>query len=92
MLKVFFKYAYKPQKVQFQLTNKIAYVLETSNTYKTAPCAFGFYKLSEISGTYYRDIGQREYENCRNDCIVFKGTNCNNNKLNCDIEFKAEAK
>ena len=56
----FFKYEYKPKKVQPQLTNMIVYDIETFNTDRVvlyANCIYGFKK---ISGKYYRDITEKE--------------------------------
>ena len=66
--------------------------MEAFNTDRVLPYAFGLYKLSKVSGKYYRDITQRELEKCRNDCIVFKGTDCNNNLLDHLLEFNGEVK
>ena len=65
----FIKYEYKPNKVQFQLTNLIVYDLETFNTNGAVPYTFGLYKLSKILGDYFRDITQREFEKCRDDLL-----------------------
>ena len=50
------------------------------------------FKLSKLSGKYYRDITQSEYEKIKNNCIVFKGTDCPNILLDHILEFKGEAK
>ena len=55
----------------------IVFDLESLSTDRPVPNAFGLHKLSKISGKSYRDLTQQEYEKCRNDCIVFKGTDCN---------------
>ena len=39
------------------------------------------YRLSKISGKYYRDISEKEYQKCLNDCIVFKGLDNFNQRL-----------
>ena len=59
-------------KVQSQLTNMIVYDIETFSTIKCAPYVNCIYRLSKISGKYYRDISEKEYQKCLNDCIVFK--------------------
>ena len=77
MLKVllnFIKNKYKPKNVQFQLSNKIVYDLKIFNTDEAIPYAKCIYRTSKLSGKHNRDITQREYEKCRKDCIVFKGT------------------
>ena len=45
-----------------------------------------------MSEKYNRDITQREYEKCRKDCIVFKGTDSINEMLYYVLQFKGEAK
>ena len=67
------------------------YDLEACNTDRDVPYGFGLYEICKVSGKYYRDKTDREYEKCRNDCIVFKGTDCNNNMLDHNLEFKGEA-
>ena len=47
-------------------------MIETFNTIKCVPYSNCIYKLSKNSGKYNRDITEREYENCLNDCIFFK--------------------
>ena len=46
----------------------------------------------KTSGKYNRDIIQRENVKCRKDCIVLKGTDSNNETLECVLQFKGEAK
>ena len=72
-VKSYIKYEYKLKKVQSQLTNMIVYDIETFSTIKCVPYANCIYRLGKISGKYYRDITQREYQKCLIDCIVFKG-------------------
>ena len=86
------KYEYKPKKVQSQLFNMIVHELATFNTDRAIPYANCIYRLSKISGKYNRDITDREYEKCRNDCIVFKGTDNINEMLDQVLQFKGEAK
>ena len=73
MLKVILN-EYKPKKVPSQLTNMIVYDLETFNTDRAVPYANCIYRVNKLSGKNNRDITQREYEKCRKDCTVFKGT------------------
>ena len=49
----------------------IVYDIETFNTIKCVPYAKCIYRLGKISGKYYRDISEKEYQKCLNDCIVF---------------------
>ena len=85
-------YEYKPEKVQSQLTNIIVYNLETFNIDKAVPYASCIYRLSKISGKYNQDMTQREYEKCRKDCVVFKGTDSINKFLDYVLRFKGEVK
>ena len=92
MFKNFIKYKYKPKKVQSQLTNMIVFDLETFNTDRAVPYANCIYRLGKISGKYDRDITQRENKKCRKVCIVFNGTDSNNEMIDYVLQFKGEAK
>ena len=91
-VKSYIKYEYKPKKVQSQLTNMIVYDIETFSTIKCVPYANCIYRLSKISGKYYRDISEKEYQKCLNDCIVFKGLDNINKMLDYVLQFKGEPK
>ena len=78
------------KKVQSQLTNIIVYDLETFNNDRAIPYANCIYRLSKVSGKYNRDITDREYEKCRKDCILFKGTDSINGMLGHVLHFKGE--
>ena len=91
-VKSYLKYEYKPKKVQSQLTNMIVYDIETFSTIKCVPYANCIYRLSKISGKYYRDISEKEYQKCLNDCIVFKGLDNINKMLDYVLQFKGEPK
>ena len=88
----FIKYEYTPKKVQPQLLNKNVFDIEIFSTYRVIFYSNCMYKLSKFSGNYNRDITGGEYEKCRNDCIVFKGTNCINETLDHVLEFKGQTK
>ena len=88
----FIKYEYKHKRVQSQLTNMIVYDLETFNTDRAVPYANGINRLSNFSGKYIRGITQTESEQCRKDCIVFKGTDGINEMLDYVLQLKGEAK
>ena len=45
----------------------IVYDIETFNTIKCVPYSNCIYRLSNISGKYYRDITEKEYQKCLND-------------------------
>ena len=70
----------------------IVYGIETFNTDTAVPYANCIYRLGKLSGKYNRDITQREYEKCRKNCIVFKGTNSINEMLDYVLQFKGEVK
>ena len=91
-VKSFIKYEYKPIKVQSQLTNVVVYDIETFSTIKCVPYANCIYRLSKISGKYFRDISEKEYQKCLNDCIVFKGLDNINKMLDYVLQFKGEPK
>ena len=91
-VKSYIKYQYKPKKVQSQLTNMIVYDVETFNTIKCVPYANCIYKLSKSSGKYYRDISEKGYQKCLNDCFVFKGLDNINKVLNYVLQYKGEPK
>ena len=91
-VKSYIKYEYKPKKVQSQLTNLIVYDIETFNTTKCVPYTNCIYRLSKISGKYYRDISEKEYQKCLNDCIVFNGLDNINKMLDYVLQFKGEPK
>ena len=58
-VKSFIKYEYKPKKVQSQITNMVVYDIETLITVKCVPYANCIYRLSKISGKYYRDKSEK---------------------------------
>ena len=91
-VKSYNKYEYKPKKVHSQLTNMVVYDIETFNTIKCVPYAKCIYRLSKISSKFYRDISEKEYQKCLNDCIVFNGLDNINKMLDYDLQFKGEAK
>ena len=91
-VKSYIKYEYKPKKVQSQLTNMIVYDIATFNTIKCVPYANCIYRLSKTSGKYYREISEKEYQKCLNDCIVFKGLDNINKMLDYVLQYKGEPK
>ena len=62
-VKSYIKYEYKPKKVQSQLTNMIVYDIKTFSTIKCVPYANCIYRLSKISGKYYRDYQRKNIRN-----------------------------
>ena len=86
------KHEYKPEKIKSQLTNMTVYDLETFNTAKFVPYANCIIRLNKRSGKYKREIVEREYEKCRKDCYVFKGTDSYEETLDLVLQFKGEPK
>ena len=70
----------------------IVYDIETFSTIKCVPYANCIYRLSKLSGKYYRDISEKEYQKCLNDCIVFKGLDNINKMLDYVLQYKGEPK
>ena len=68
------------------------YDLETFNKIRAVPYCSCIYKLSKISGKYHRDISEQEHQKCLNDCVVFKGIDCFNEKLDHVLSSKGEPK
>ena len=66
--------------------------LGTYNKDKVVPFCSCIYKLSKISGKYYRGITEKTYQKCLNDWIVFKATDCINGMLDHVLSFKGDAK
>ena len=64
--------------------------METSNKIRVVPYASGIYKLSRIFCKFNRVISGKEYQNCLNDCVVFKGADCFNEVLDHALSFKGE--
>ena len=91
-VKSFMKFEYNPKKVKSPLTNIVVYHSETFNKIRVVPYCSCIYKLSKISGKYYRDISEQEYQKCLNGCVVFKGTGCVNEMLDHVLSFKGEPK
>ena len=92
LVKSFVKYAYNPEKVKSPLTNIVVYDSETFTKIRAVPYCSCIYNLSKISGEYHRDISEQDYQKCLNDCVVFKGTDCNNEMLYQVLSFKGETK
>ena len=51
-----FKYEFIPKKINAHLTNYIVYDLETHNTDRARLYCISFYRLSNLSGRYNRDL------------------------------------
>ena len=81
-----------PKKIKSQLTKIVVYDLETFNKIRAVPYCSCIYKQSKIPGKYHRDVSEQEYQNCLNDCVVFKGTDCNNEMSDHVLSFKGEPK
>ena len=70
----------------------IAYDIETFSTINCVLYANCIYRLSKISGKFYQEISEKEYQNCLNDCIVSKGLDNINKMLDYVLQFKGEPK
>ena len=70
----------------------IVYDLETFNTDRAVPHGSCIYRLNKLSAKRNRDITQGEYEKCRKDCILFKGTDSIFEKLDYVLQIKGESK
>ena len=92
LIKNFLRYYYKPKKIQSPLTNIIAYDLETFNKIKAVPYCSCLYKLSKTSGEQHRNTIEQEYQKCPNDCVAFKGSDCNNDMLDLVLSFEGAIK
>ena len=68
------------------------YDLETFNTDRAIPYCVSLYRVSKISRRYNRDLTKEEYEKCKNDTVVYKGTSCINQMLDNIITMKGEPK
>ena len=64
--------------------------METFNFIKCVPYAKCIYRLSKISGKFYRDISEKEYQKCSNDCVVFRGLDNINEILDYVLQYKGE--
>ena len=91
-VKSLIKYEYNPKKNKSPLTNIVIYDLETFNNDRAVTYCSCIYKISKISGKYHRDKSEQEYQKCLNDCVVFKGTDCNNEMVGYVLLFKGEPK
>ena len=89
-VKSFVKCEYKPKKVQTPLIIMLHYDLETCNTDRAVPyCSFMF-QMTKINGEYNRDMTEKVYEKCKNECFVLKGNNCINDTLDHVLTFKGK--
>ena len=87
-----FEYIYKPKKNESHLTNFILYDLETHETDRARPYVCCFYRLSKLTGIYYRDLTRDEIDKCQKDTIAFDGDNCVEKALDFCLKFKGEEK
>ena len=72
------------------MTNLIVYDLETHNTDRARPYCITFYTISKLAGRYNRDITPSELDKCKNDTIVFVGSNCIETALDFCLKLKGE--
>ena len=59
----------------------VFYEIETFNTINCVPCAICISKLSKNFFKYNRVKTEKKYQNCLNDCFVFKVLDNNNERL-----------
>ena len=57
------------------------YGLETYNRNRVVPYCSSIKKLSKISGKHHRDTTEKQNQKSLNDCVVFEGSDCNNETL-----------
>ena len=89
-LNVLLKLKKNLKKDQSPLTNLVVHDLETFNKFRVVPYFSCIYKLSEIFGGDNRDMSEKDYKKCLNDCVVFKGNDCINEMLDHVLSFKGE--
>ena len=68
------------------------YDSETFSKIRAVPYCGCIYNLTKMSGKNHRDILEQEYQKCLIDCVVYKGTDCNNEILDHVLSFKGEPK
>ena len=90
--KCFLKYEYKPKKLQFPITTKVVFDLETYNKDRAVPYCKCIFTLRKIAGKYNRHITEKEYQKTFNDCVVSKGSVCIIEMLDHILSFKGEVK
>ena len=78
------------RKLNRFLTNFIVYDLETHNTDRARPYCIPFYRLSKISGRYYRDHTCEELAKSKKDTIAFDGDKYVETALDCCLKLKGE--
>ena len=89
-VKSFAIYEYKLEKVQYSLTKIFVYDIETFIKDRAVPVCCWIYILKKVFGKNNPDITETEYQKVSNDCFVFTGTNCFNEKLDHVLEIKGE--
>ena len=70
----------------------VVYDIETFNTDRVVPYANCINRLSKLSGEFNRDVSEKEYQKCLNDCIFFKGSDNINKMLHYVLQLKGEPK
>ena len=70
----------------------IVHDIETFNTDRAVSYASCIYRKSKLSGKYNRDLSEKEYQKCSNDCIVFTGLDIISKMLDYVLQIKGEAK
>ena len=92
MLKTLINMNTNRKKVQYPINNIIVYDLTTFNKVRVVPYCCCVYKLSQVSGEYHREVSKQEYQECLNECVVFKRTDCNIEMLDHVLSSKGKPK
>ena len=86
----YFKYEYKPKKIESHLSHFIVYNFETRNTDRARPNAISFYRSSKNFGRYERDQFDEELDKCRTDAVVLDGDKCVETALDFCLKLKGD--
>ena len=69
------------------LTNFIVYDLETHEGDRATPYCISFHQLKKIAGRYSLHLTAYEYDECKNDTLVFVGDDCITKALDFCLKF-----
>ena len=69
----------------------IVYDSENYNRDRAIPYCSYIYKQSKFSRKQKQDQSEKHYQNCLNDCFVFRGSECIDEMLDHFLSFKREA-
>ena len=91
-VKSFIKNDYRTKKVESPINNIVVYDLEAFKKFELFLIGVVFIKLIKISGKNHQDKSKKEYQQCLNDCVVFKGIDRSNEMLDHVLSSKEEPK